>query len=110
MVVDFAYNYLHTNLDSCNLYRHFPNLLCGHKEHFFLIGFIPRLDFMLLFRVHSSKFGKCLLQIISGCYLNCSAKGLFGKLCLTIASWKGLYMFFTNLLYDHPDKKNILCF
>ena len=45
-------------INLCN--RHFPNLFCGHKKHFFSIGFIPRLDLKLLFRVHSSKFGKCL--------------------------------------------------
>ena len=33
------------------LNRHFPNLFCGHENYFF----------SSLFRVHSRKFGKCLL-------------------------------------------------
>ena len=41
--------------------RHFPNLFPEHVNCSISIAFIPRLNFKLLFCVHSSKFGKCLL-------------------------------------------------
>jgi hypothetical protein len=34
----------------------------GNENRLFTMDYIARLDFKLLFCVHSSKFGKCLLQ------------------------------------------------
>ena len=34
----------------------------GNENRLFTMDYIARLDFMLLFCVHSSKFGKCLLK------------------------------------------------
>jgi hypothetical protein len=36
----------------------------GNENRLFTMDYIARLDFMLLFCVHSSKFGKCLLRAI----------------------------------------------
>ena len=44
-------------------YRHFPNLFSEHVICSISIVFIPRLNFKLLFCVHSCKFGKCLLNL-----------------------------------------------
>ena len=38
------------------------NFLSGHKKLRLSIAFIPHLDFKLLFPVHPSKLGKCLLD------------------------------------------------
>jgi hypothetical protein len=37
----------------------------GNENRLFTMDYIARLDFMLLFCVHSSKFGKCLLNKFS---------------------------------------------
>ena len=34
----------------------------GYRNYIFTMDYIVRLNFKLLFRVHSSKFGKCLLK------------------------------------------------
>jgi hypothetical protein len=34
----------------------------GNENRLFTMDYIARLDFKLLFCVHSSKFGKCLLE------------------------------------------------
>ena len=38
----------------------------GNENRLFTMDYIARLDFKLLFCVHSSKFGKCLLILIPG--------------------------------------------
>ena len=49
-----------TILNNMGNNRHLPNLFSGHKNCLFSKAFILRLNFKLLFRVHPSKFGKCL--------------------------------------------------
>ena len=40
----------------------------GNENRLFTMDYIARLDFKLLFCVHSSKFGKCLLAQVSSVY------------------------------------------
>ena len=53
---------LYTENFGTEINRRFPNLFFEHVNWSISIAFIPRLNFKLLFCVHSSKFGKCLYQ------------------------------------------------